>query len=99
MKRIHLGEYGADPANWTAVELTTLRLKASRPTGLGGVVFQFNAVADKSYSILQRSNVELGVWQKWMDVEGVSTNRVVTITNTSAGVNRRFFRLATPKVP
>lgn len=62
-----------------------------------GVVLTFNAVSNKSYTILYTSALGSGAWLKLADISARATNRVAVVADTEA--TNRFYRLATPQQP
>ena len=90
----NLQEYlaGTDPRN--AESSLLLRVEMSQPTG---VVLNFLAVSNRSYSVLHNSGLA-GGWLNLQDVSSQSQDRLVTITNR-AGDEVRFYRVVTPAQP
>jgi hypothetical protein len=84
---------GTNPADGTSY----LKVDAvASDTTASGYTIQFNAVADRSYSVLYADAVPTNFWAKLQDVAAVTTNHVVTVTNSSVSVGHRFYRLVTP---
>jgi len=75
------------------LQLTASLLDASR------VVLRFEAVTNRSYTILGRTTPESGTWTRLIDVPAASTPRTIQVTNATEGGTKRFYRLATPQLP
>ncbi|MEY2407928.1 MAG: hypothetical protein QOF48_598 [Verrucomicrobiota bacterium] len=92
----NLQEYlaGTNPTN----PLSVLRLSV---TLNNGAQLAFFAASNKSYSILRRTNLLSGSWQRVFDVPMAATNRSVTFRDTSGPVGNPhgFYRLVTPQSP
>lgn len=92
----NLQEYlaGTDPTDpHSALKVDAIQVEPTR------VLLQFQAMTGRTYSILY-SSVLGGSWTKLINVAAQATNRVVTISDTSAnpGIDR-FYRLTTPSLP
>jgi hypothetical protein len=93
-------EYGAgtDPTNALSyLRMDTITLE----NGGGATALRFLAVSNKTYTIQYRESPDTGEWNRLADVVAVPTNRVVEMVDPvlEAGVSRRFYRLATPRLP
>jgi len=90
----NLSEYlaGTDPRNANS------RLRITSQTfNSGNFVLQFPAISGKTYSVLYRTNITSGAWNKLADVSNVSTSgTVTTIDSGTAGKPARFYRVVTP---
>jgi hypothetical protein len=62
------------------------------------VTLQFLAVANRTYTLLWNASPDGAAWATLTDVLAAPTNRIVTITDSIAGVPKRFYRLASPAV-
>ena len=90
----NLQEYlaGTDPQS----NASFLKLNSVSPAGgANGFTLQFNAVADKTYSVLFADVIPTNLWAKVQDIPAAPTNRLITVTN-DGGSSPRFYRLATP---
>jgi hypothetical protein len=65
----------------------------------GAVALSFVAAAGRSYSILYRSALAAGGWQKLADVEASSVTTLVQANDAVGNGTARFYRLITPKLP
>jgi hypothetical protein len=66
----------------------------------GQAIIQFRAVAGRTYSVLYRSAVHSGAWQKLADVPAPATDQTITFFDPSAMTNsQRYYRLVTPALP
>jgi len=77
-------------------------LKVERISVAGGAataVIQFNAVANKTYTVQFRDSTTAQDWRKLADVVALPTNRLVSITNDHLGPEQRYYRLAAPRTP
>lgn len=72
--------------------------KATRPVTGGGVVIQFTARVNKSYTIQYKDDITGATWLKLSDVTAQGVERVVQQTDSNPGV-RRFYRTITPMQP
>ena len=64
------------------------------------VQIEFNAVSNRTYSVLFREDMAGGSWSKVSDVVATTTNRLVRVLDSRpAKVPPGFYRLATPKNP
>jgi hypothetical protein len=60
----------------------------------------FTAVAGKSYTVQCRDSLSAGIWIKLHDVDIQSVTQRVEITDTAVqGINARYYRLVTPRLP
>lgn len=84
---------GTNPTNKASV----LRLEVTLPTPTN-LVLGFNAVSNRTYSLLGRTNLATDPWHKLQDIPAVTDDRWVGITNSPAEPNR-FFRVVTPQQP
>jgi len=93
----NLQEYiaGTDPQD----PLSYLRIDAASLAGGGGVVLQFFAVSNKTYTVLYTDSLNRAPWTRLSDVGAARTNRTVALTNALPGVLGRYYRLATPMLP
>jgi hypothetical protein len=88
----NLQEYsaGTDPHNAASY----LRIDL---VGTGPAVLQFNAAADKTYTIEYKDQIETVGWSKLTDVPAGGA-RPVQVTDPTARPHR-FYRLRTPQAP
>ena len=64
------------------------------------VQIEFNAVSNRTYSVLFREDMAVGSWSKVSDVVATTTNRLVRVLDSRpAKVPPGFYRLVTPKNP
>ena len=91
----NLQEYiaGTDPTDPNSY------LKVQAITSSGGALLQFVMRSNHTYTIQTRNSWDLAPWQKVSDFPALPTNRLVTITNTVEGVESRYYRLVTPRIP
>jgi hypothetical protein len=76
---------------------SALRLFGIEALGAGNMRMYFNAISNRSYTILYKNGLVDPSWSRLFDVNSVGTNRTLQI-NTSVGTNR-FFWLRTPQLP
>ena len=62
-------------------------------------ILHFNAVSNRSYSVLFQNVLPAGAWSKVTDVAAQPTNWVASVTNAVPSASRRFYRLVTPQQP
>ena len=61
---------------------------------------RFEAVGDKSYTILGRDAVENGTWQRVVDLSPQGTTEPIEVLDTIPQTRqKRFYRVVTPQVP
>jgi hypothetical protein len=94
----NLDEYisGTDPRDANSYLQVTL-VNVTRE--LQQAHLRFPAVSNRTYSVVFRTNLRTGTWQKLTDVVAASSDRVVEITDTSAESSNRYYRLVTPRQP
>jgi hypothetical protein len=90
----NLAEYiaGTDPTN----SLSYFKIESIAKTG--AAIMTFQAVSNKTYSVLYTDALGVGAWSKLGDVPAQSTNRLATIQDTAV-VPSRAYRLVTPQQP
>jgi len=88
---------GSDPTNALSyLKVDGILLEA----GGEAVRLEFFAVSNKTYTVQYRDALDTGDWQRLADVVAVSTNRAVELSDPAAGAaHRRYYRLATPRIP
>jgi hypothetical protein len=74
---------------------SALRIGSVQALAGGGVFLQFEAQSNRTYSVHMREAVTLAPWHSIADLITGSTNRLITVTNTSP--SNAIFRLVTPK--
>ncbi len=68
--------------------------------GNNGFLIQFEAVGDKSYTIVGRDAVETGPWRRIVDLPAQGTTDTVGIEDpTAQPPPRRYYRVVTPPLP
>ena len=66
-------------------------------SGTGGsAVLTFDAMANRSYSVLYKDLLTNPAWVKLTDVPAQGANHTVSVTNLQTGVQTRFYQLVTP---
>jgi len=85
---------GTNPNNSASV----LRFENNSRAGTN-LLLNFNAIANRSYTIQYRTQLNSGSWQKWLDVNFAPSNRTIWLTNIVSRTNNNFFRIATPILP
>ena len=92
--RSNVSEYiaGTNPRDPASVLAAT----ATKPGTGGGVVIQFTAKANKSYTIQYKDTLAAATWLKLVDVPAQGTDRVVQQTDIPA-IAQRFYRVITPQ--
>lgn len=91
----NLEEYlaGTDPT----LASSRLAMVISPPVG-GAVTLQFDAVSNKSYSVLYRTSLSTGAWTLLQNYPAVLTNRLIVLA-TNVTDPARFFQVVTPQGP
>jgi hypothetical protein len=69
----------------------------SRATGV--ITLEFPASSNHTYSVLYKTTLNAGTWNKLTDVIACPTNRFVSVTNIAPLDAARFYRLVTPSQP
>ena len=94
--RSNVSEYlaGTNPRDPASALVAT----ATKPTTGGGVVIQFTAKANKSYTIQYKDALTAATWLKLVDIAAQASDRVVQQTD-NPGVAQRFYRVVTPAQP
>ena len=89
-------EAGTDPQDPASVlRITAITLADG---GLATVI-SFDAVSNRTYSVLGRVAVTDAPWQKLTDVVAQPLTRSVSVTNAVSALPPQFYRLVTPKQP
>jgi len=60
------------------------------------VTLSFNAIADKTYSVLYKNALTEASWTKLTDIAASTTNALRTVNDSLGGSAARFYRLTTP---
>ncbi|MBI4664218.1 MAG: lamin tail domain-containing protein [Verrucomicrobia bacterium] len=91
----NLQEYlaGTNPTNAGSVLKATVQIKSGSE-----LVLQFNAAADRAYSIEFRDSLAAEIWQKLTDVSATPSERVVQLPIVP-GSSARFFRVVSQRAP
>jgi hypothetical protein len=91
---VNLAEYlaGTDPRDAQSY----LKLQAARIGN--GATLSFNALSNKTYTVLWLEPLGGNPWQRLADFPAVPTNRVITLT-PAPGEVERYYRLVTPLQP
>ncbi len=88
----NLQEYLAGTVPNSAV--SRLAMTITPPAG-GAFTLQFNAVSNKSYSLLSRPSLATGSWVQVQSFPAATTNRTIALTNLLAEP-ARFYEVTTP---
>ena len=65
-----------------------------------GVELSFPSAANLAYSVLFRTNLSSGLWDKLADVPAQSTNSTAQVTDPAVTNSpQRFYRVVTPPWP
>lgn len=87
---------GTDPTDAQSY-LRVAGIESTLSTGLR-VQIEFNAVSNRTYSVLSSEEASGGIWSRVGDVVAATTNRVVQVLDQRPnGAPPRFYRLVTPK--
>jgi hypothetical protein len=60
------------------------------------IVLTFDAISNKTYSLLYRNELAGPAWSKLADVPAQPANQSVALTNSQSGNSTRFYRIVTP---
>ncbi|MCI0745816.1 MAG: lamin tail domain-containing protein [Verrucomicrobia subdivision 3 bacterium] len=85
---------GTDPTDPTS----KFRVELSGTMPGGGALLRFIAMSNRSYSVQFRDGLDTAAWTQFTNVNGIATNRNVTVTNPAPGAANRFYRVATPEL-
>ena len=92
----------SDPATLTVGNIdpqdssTNLKLNSALATSGGsGITLNFQALADKSYTIQARDSLTTGNWSKLVDFPAQPTTRIAPFADHPSG-GTRFYRLVSP---
>jgi hypothetical protein len=89
---------GTDPTN--ALSFLKVETIGSTSSTNLQVQIEFNAVSNRTYTVLSSQTASGGVWSRVADVVAAGSNRTVRVFDQKpAGATARFYRLTTPKHP
>jgi hypothetical protein len=63
-----------------------------------GVVIEFLAASNRTYTVEFKDCIEASTWLRLADVAAEASSRIETVTDPMPGTNR-FYRLVTPRQP
>jgi hypothetical protein len=66
---------------------------------MGVCTLFFNAISNRTYSVLYRPSAAAGSWLKLADVLAFPASRIVSVVDTNANSVERYYRLVTPTTP
>ncbi|HEV8542937.1 MAG TPA: lamin tail domain-containing protein [Verrucomicrobiae bacterium] len=86
---------GTDPKNALSfLHVATVDLEGA------DVVIRFEAVGDKSYTILGRDDITSGLWERVLDLSPQGSTKSVDVLDTlGQSQNHKFYRIVTPQIP
>ena len=64
--------------------------------GSGLPTLEYQAISNKTYSILWKPSFDSGNWSVLTNLPAYSTNRLERVADPTPAVTRRLYRLATP---
>ena len=86
---------GTDPLN----QSSALRLEATPVfSNTNALILQFLAVSNTTYSVVHRTNLFAGVWQRYLDVAARPSNALIQVPALLTN-DLDAFRLVTPQMP
>jgi hypothetical protein len=85
---------GTDPLS----DISVLRLIPVSPEG-DETRLQFQAMPQRTYTLLYRDSLANGPWQKIIDVPASATDTWITLSDPAPAPPVRFYRLVTPALP
>lgn len=74
------------------------RLSLTASSIPAGVVISFNAISNRSYTVLYKGAIADPTWSKLTDVPTVPSTQLISVTNTAL-TNAQFYWLTTPSLP
>ncbi|HKQ39852.1 MAG TPA: lamin tail domain-containing protein, partial [Verrucomicrobiae bacterium] len=84
---------GTDPRDSNSfLRVRLVNVNLSAPAAL----LSFNAVSNKTYSVLYNDELSAATWSKLLDVESEVTNRLMQVTDPNPSAASRYYKLATP---
>jgi hypothetical protein len=87
---------GTDPADAVShLKIESIACDGGDPTGW---LLRFNAVSNRTYSLLCAESLGSQAWSNWVSFDARPTNAVITATNRGSGASSRFYRLVTPRM-
>ena len=89
---------GTDPRDTSSF----LRIESieSELATTGSMRLSFIAVSNRTYTVEYRDTLLPGAWSRLTDVTTAPTNRMMQVTDSPpVAINKRYYRLATPRVP
>ncbi len=87
------GTNANDPNSYLRVDLS------QTGPGPAGRVLSFNAVSNRTYSVLFRDELDAGAWQRLTNISVRTTNRLESLVDPVPAPAHRYYRLVTPAVP
>jgi hypothetical protein len=78
--------------------LSALRVETVTPAE-GSATVNFNAAANRTYTLEWTPDVAGGSWQKLSDVVAQAADHGETVTDPAANEGPRFYRVVTPRRP
>jgi hypothetical protein len=85
---------GTDPQNGASA----LRFTSAKRNG-DATDLSFEAIAGKTYSILYRTQLTSGSWQKLSNIPAQGTTQIITVQDSANTNATRFYQLVTPAMP
>lgn len=82
---------GTDPRN--ALSVLALHWQGGEQ---GQPVLEFMAVSNRTYTVESTEDLELGIWERLVDVVASPTSRIQSVAD-GYGNTRRFYRVVTPR--
>lgn len=80
-----------DPASYLHITLVNAAFNTNP-----AVLLSFNAASNKTYTVQYRDVLATGGWAKLADIESVTTNRFLEVTDSDPDAASRFYQLITP---
>jgi hypothetical protein len=65
----------------------------------GGILIEFKAMSNRTYSVLMKPTATPGAWSRLADVPSATSNRTVTVTDPNPDDSNRYYQLITPRLP
>ena len=96
----NLEEYRAGTNPRDAQDFLRIESIESEMAVSGTTRVSFLAVSNRTYTIEYRDSLLPGAWTRHTDITSVTTNRMVQLIDSPpAAVTKRYYRLATPRLP
>jgi hypothetical protein len=74
------------------------KLKLDQITVAGNITISFQAISNRTYSVLYNNSLTNSVWLKLTNVPAQSASQKMSVVDPQGGIQARFYRLVTPAI-